>query len=123
MRLWSCTTLRNQILRHRFAIPGLGGLSAPSNTRAGNSLRAVAAHSAASGGVHGELAATVRVRTCAYRMRNSLVRKPGAGKLHARFDERGVETEHGEASEAPADERAGKPIGQALNYRATPRLY
>jgi len=33
--------------------------------------------------------------------------KPDAGKPHVRFDEREVETEHGQASEAPADERAG----------------
>jgi hypothetical protein len=33
--------------------------------------------------------------------------KPDAVNLHVRFDERDVETEHGEASEAPADERAG----------------
>src|SRR5208283_2704398 len=33
---------------------GKGGLWASSNTRARNSLRAVAPHSAASGGVHGE---------------------------------------------------------------------
>jgi hypothetical protein len=35
------------------------------------------------------------------------VREPGAGKPHAGFDEREVETEHGSASEAPANERAG----------------
>jgi hypothetical protein len=40
-------------------------------------------------------------------MKYSLVRKPGAGKPPARFDERDVETEHGEAREAPATERAG----------------
>jgi len=40
-------------------------------------------------------------------MKYSLVRKPGAGKPHAGFDERDVKTEHGEASEAPATERAG----------------
>src|SRR5260370_28645928 len=40
-------------------------------------------------------------------MKYSLVRRPGAGKPPARFDERDVETEHGEASEAPATERAG----------------
>ena len=37
----------------------------------------------------------------------SLVREPDAGNAPVRFDERGVETEHGEASEAPAAERAG----------------
>ena len=36
-----------------------------------------------------------------------LVREPCAGNPHARFDERGVETGHGAAIEAPADERAG----------------
>jgi hypothetical protein len=36
-----------------------------------------------------------------------LVREPGARKSPAGFDERGVETEHGEAIEAPATERAG----------------
>ena len=40
-------------------------------------------------------------------MRNSLVRKLDAGNPHVQFDERGVETGHGKASEAPADERAG----------------
>ncbi len=35
------------------------------------------------------------------------VGKPDAGNSHVRFDEREVETEHGKASEAPADERAG----------------
>ena len=33
--------------------------------------------------------------------------KPDAGNLHVRFDERDVETEQGDASEAPANERAG----------------
>ena len=37
----------------------------------------------------------------------SLLREPDAGNLHVRFDERDVETEHGTAIEAPADERAG----------------
>ena len=37
----------------------------------------------------------------------SLLREPEAGNPHIRFDERDVETEHGEASEAPANERAG----------------
>jgi hypothetical protein len=35
------------------------------------------------------------------------VREPDAGNPHVRFDEREVETEHGEASEAPATESAG----------------
>jgi hypothetical protein len=37
----------------------------------------------------------------------SLVREPDALNGPVRFDERGVETGHDEASEAPADERAG----------------
>ena len=37
----------------------------------------------------------------------SLLREPDAGNPPVRFDERDVETEHGSASEAPADERAG----------------
>lgn len=45
------------------------------------------------------------------RKRESLVREPDAGKSHVGFDERDVETGHGEAIEAPADERAGKRIG------------
>ena len=36
-----------------------------------------------------------------------LVREPDALNGPVRFDERGVETEHGEAIEAPATERAG----------------
>jgi len=39
--------------------------------------------------------------------RVSLLREPDAVVPHVRFDERDVETEHGWASEAPADERAG----------------
>ena len=37
----------------------------------------------------------------------TLVREPDAGNPPVRFDERGVETKHGQVSEAPADERAG----------------
>ena len=37
----------------------------------------------------------------------NLLREPDAGNLHVRFDERGLETEQGAASEAPANERAG----------------
>lgn len=47
--------------------------------------------------------------------------KPGAGELHARFDERGLETEPGLGTAAPAAvcvDSAG-PIG----HRASPRLY
>ncbi len=39
--------------------------------------------------------------------RVNLLREPDAGNPHVRFDERDVETEYGEASKAPADERAG----------------
>jgi hypothetical protein len=38
---------------------------------------------------------------------SSLVREPDAGNPPVRFDEREVETEQGQASEAPANERAG----------------
>jgi hypothetical protein len=37
----------------------------------------------------------------------TLLREPDAAAPYIRFDERDVETEHGPASEAPADERAG----------------
>ena len=39
--------------------------------------------------------------------REKPVGEPCARNPHARFDEREVETDYGEASEAPADERAG----------------
>ena len=52
----------------------------------------------------------------------SLLREPDAGNPPVRFDERDVETEHGEASEAPADARAGNDRPH-LNHRATSRLY
>jgi hypothetical protein len=41
------------------------------------------------------------------RKREILLREPDAGNLHARFDEREVETEQGRDTEAPATERAG----------------
>ena len=47
--------------------------------------------------------------------------KPCAAAPHARFDERGLETEHGLGTAAPAEkcvDSAG-PIG----HRASPRLY
>jgi hypothetical protein len=50
------------------------------------------------------------------------VGEPDAGNPPVRFDEREVETEHGRAIEAPADERAG-PARPYLNHRATSRLY
>jgi hypothetical protein len=37
----------------------------------------------------------------------TFLREPDALIAHVRFDERRVETEQGDASEAPADERAG----------------
>ena len=40
-------------------------------------------------------------------MRMNLIREPDAGNPHVRFDERGVETGHGAAIEAPPDERGG----------------
>ena len=36
-----------------------------------------------------------------------LIREPDAGNPDVRFDEREAETEHGQAHEAPAYERAG----------------
>src|SRR5436853_6547258 len=47
--------------------------------------------------------------------RVNLVGEPDAGNLPVRFDERGVETGHGEDRRAPADERAG-------NCYASPNL-
>ena len=52
----------------------------------------------------------------------SLLREPDAANPHVRFDEREVETGQGQASEAPADERAGHRWA-CLNHRATSRLY
>ena len=52
----------------------------------------------------------------------SLLREPDAVVPPVRFDERDVETEHGPASEAPADERAGNDRPH-LNHRTTSRLY
>ena len=39
-----------------------------------------------------------------------LVRKPNAGKLHVRFDERDLETETGSIPQTPATERAGQQV-------------
>jgi len=50
----------------------------------------------------------------------SFLREPDAIAPHVRFDERDVETEHGEASEAPADERVGQRIGPT--YTTAPHL-
>jgi hypothetical protein len=44
------------------------------------------------------------------------------GKLHAQFDERGVETGYGMNNEAPVDERPETDRSDLTN-RATPRLY
>jgi hypothetical protein len=41
---------------------------------------------------------------------NPLVRKPNAGQLHVRFDERDLETEAGSIPQTPATERAGQQI-------------
>ena len=49
-----------------------------------------------------------------------LLREPDALVAPVRFDERDVETEQGPASEAPADERAGKRIGRT--YPTAPHL-
>ena len=38
------------------------------------------------------------------------VGEPDAANPHVRFDERDVETEYGRDAEAPATERAGKPL-------------
>jgi hypothetical protein len=51
------------------------------------------------------------------------VREPDAGKLPVRFDERGVETEHGRRL---LRHKRGNPeteVRRNLNHRATPRLY
>ena len=40
-------------------------------------------------------------------LKATAVGEPDAGNPHVRFDERDVETEHGEAIEAPPDERGG----------------
>ena len=47
---------------------------------------------------------------------------PGAPNPHAGFDNRGVETEHAEANEAPAYERAATDRLNLI-HRATPRLH
>jgi hypothetical protein len=44
---------------------------------------------------------------------NRLVREPDAENPHVRFDERGVETEHGGAREAPMNESVGQRIGSS----------
>ena len=89
VRQWLCVKFKVQghgkkRFHDRTSVPEAGTISAPTN-----------------------VAAIVRGRTCEAEYEYSLVRKPGAGKPPARFDERDVETEHGEASEAPATERAG----------------
>jgi len=54
-----------------------------------------------------------RTRDFPWAKAGDLVREPDAGNPHVRFDERDVETEHGGASEALADERGSEPIGHA----------
>jgi len=50
----------------------------------------------------------------------NFLREPDAGNPPVRFDERDVETEHGGAREAPANERAGQRI--CLAYTTAPHL-
>jgi hypothetical protein len=57
------------------------------------------------------------------RKREFLVRKPDAGEPHVRFDERGVETGHEEASEAPATERVGNRWASSTLLRHIPTLH
>jgi hypothetical protein len=45
------------------------------------------------------------------------------GEPHVRFDERGVETEHATASEAPATERVGNGWAAATSPRHTSTLH
>ena len=71
-------------------------------------------------GVPGTPPATVRGRTCVSRYLTSLVRKPGAGNPPARFDERGVETEHGRDDVTPATERAGQQGTQTVTVATLP---
>jgi len=52
-----------------------------------------------------EVAGSVTCNSYGYGV--SLLREPDAANPHVRFDERGVETELGVASEAPPDERVG----------------
>jgi hypothetical protein len=55
---------------------------------------------------------------------NHLVRKPDAGKLHVRFDERGVETEkHGELLRHRQPKGPVSATASPKLHRATPRLY
>jgi hypothetical protein len=51
---------------------------------------------------------------------SSLLREPDAANPHVRFDEREVETEQGRDTEAPATERAGKPL--CWTYTTAPLL-
>ena len=50
------------------------------------------------------------------------VGEPDAANLHVRFDERGVETEQGEAREAPTTERVGQQLGSPKPPRHTSTL-
>ena len=75
VRQWLCVKFKVQgqgkkRFHDRTSVPEAGTIPAPTN-----------------------VAAIVRGRTCDAEYEYSLVRKPGAGKPHARFDERDVETE------------------------------
>ena len=51
--------------------------------------------------------ASRRSRAMGVCLEATTVGEPDAGNPHVRFDERDVETGHGEAIEAPPDERGG----------------
>src|SRR5450755_4691453 len=53
----------------------------------------------------------------------SLVREPDAGKLHVRFDERGVETELWRGYSGTARRKGRQQTNQTYCHRATSRLY
>ena len=57
------------------------------------------------------------------RKHECLVRKPDAGNPHVRFDERGVETEHGLRLFGTGRRKGRKRKVLDLNHRATLRLY
>jgi hypothetical protein len=74
--------------------------------------------------LHGALGlARLRVRTASFPWAKGDFSESRMREIRpVRFDERDVVTEHGEASEAPADERAGTDRLH-LHHRATSRLY
>ena len=51
------------------------------------------------------------------------VGEPDAGNPHVRFDERGVETEHGRRLLRHNRGNLDTEVNRSLNHRATPRLY